>query len=382
LPRILIDVTRLLYRRVTGTLPTGIDRVSLAYIGHYPGARAVLSLGPFSAILSEGDSREVLDRLPRDERVLALAARVVAKAFLWRWLAPAAPGDVLLNTGHTGLENRHYATMLRRCGARLVVVVHDLIPISHPQFSRPREQARHRVRMCVVASRAAAVIVNSQDTAGALRDFARSEGIALGALHVALLGPGLPRHPTGPRPLDEPYFLVLGTLERRKNHALLLDVWARWGAGAPRLVVIGQPGAMSDAITRRLGASPALRARVLHLERCSDVELCTWMHHANALLLPSFAEGFGLPLLEAVSRTVPAIASDLQVFREVAGPVPDYLDPRDRDGWERLLHRYALADGPERRAQIERARRYSPPDWQRHFRVVDGVIESMREPRP
>jgi glycosyltransferase involved in cell wall biosynthesis len=226
------------------------------------------------------------------------------------------------------------------------------------------------------------VIVNSRDTADALRDFARREGLALGPLQVALLGPGLAAPAVGPRPIDEPYFLALGTLERRKNHALLLDVWAHWGPDAPKLVLIGQSGAASDAVASLMAASPTLHARVLRLERCSDAELASWMQHATALLLPSFAEGFGLPLLEAVCRGVPAIASDLAVFREVAGDVPDYADPRDAASWGRLVRRYAADAAAERRAQAERARRHSAPDWERHFQVVDGVIESTGAARP
>lgn len=379
--RILIDTTRLLYRRLRGTLPTGIDRVSLRYIERYrAGARAVVNLGPFSAMLSLADSQAVFDAVARDAIPAGLAVRVLAKSFLWRWLVPARRTDVLFNTGHTGLENMHYAALLRATGARLVVMIHDLIPITHPAHVRRSDSARHRTRMRCAALRATAVIANSRHTLGDFERFAASQGVHAPESVVALLGAGLAAEPAGLRPMEPPYFLMLATLERRKNHDLLLDIWSHAEPGFPHLVLIGQPGSVPEFSARLIERCRSLRDRVAYIPRCRDNELAAWMDHALAVLLPSLTEGFGLPILEALSRGVPVIASDVPALREVGGGIPEYADPRDAPRWEALLRGYGSEGSAARAAQRARMRGFRAPDWDTHFAAIDRLLERIDSP--
>jgi glycosyltransferase involved in cell wall biosynthesis len=293
----------------------------------------------------------------------------------------------LINAGHSGLEHAHWARRLREQGARPLLVVHDLIPITHPQYCRAGEADRHAQRMRHALGWAAAVVANSQATLDTLAGWAISQGLTLPAATVAHLGPGSGSGWAAgggagdARPLPGPYFVVLGTLEPRKNHALLLRVWERLvqalGAQAvPRLVLIGQRGWDIEALLRDLAHSPGLQGVVLERPRCSDAELARWLRHARALLLPSFAEGYGMPLVEALAAGVPVLASELPVFREVAGAVPDYLDPLDGPAWLAAVTAYAAPDCEARRAQLERMQGFCAPTWARHFAVVDKLIAS------
>jgi glycosyltransferase involved in cell wall biosynthesis len=383
-PRILLDATRLLYRRVTGSLPTGIDRVGLEYVREYGGkARAVLSLGPFSALLSAADSQTLFRRLlVPAEPARALALKLVVKAVLWRWLVPAARGDILVNTSHTGLENAHYGATLRRRGARALLMVHDLIPITHPEYCRPREQGKHRTRMCCAARVGAAIVANSQHTLDEFNRFCRAEGLAPPCERVAKLGVGLPRLDPGASPLERPYFVVLGTLEPRKNHAMLLHLWRKLaethGDAAPTLVVIGQRGWECENVVDLLERCRPLQRVVIEKSHCTDAELATWLAHARALLFPSFAEGYGLPVCEAMAMGVPVIASDLPAFRETVGDIPDYADPLDGARWESLVMDYAHPRSAFRSAQLERMRNYQPVTWAQHFAIVGALIAELR----
>jgi glycosyltransferase involved in cell wall biosynthesis len=382
-PRILLDATRLLYRRVTGSLPTGIDRVGLEYVRQYGGdGRAVLSVGPFSALLSAGDSQALFRRLLVPGPMRALALKLVAKAVLWRWLVPAAPGDVLVNTSHTGLENEHYGATLRRRGARALVMVHDLIPITHPEYCRPREHGKHRTRMYCAARVGAAIVANSQHTLDEFNRFCRAEGLAPPRARVARLGVGLPRLDPGASPLEKPYFVVLGTLEPRKNHALLLHLWRKLaearGEAAPLLVVIGQRGWECENVVDLLERCRPLQRVVIQKSHCTDAELATWLAHSRALLFPSFAEGYGLPACEAMAMGVPVIASDLPAFRETVGDIPDYAGPLDGARWESLVLDYADPRSAFRAAQLERMRGYQPVTWAQHFAIVDALVAEVR----
>jgi glycosyltransferase involved in cell wall biosynthesis len=117
-----------------------------------------------------------------------------------------------------------------------------------------------------------------------------------------------------------------------------------------------------------------LQGHVLEIGRCSDTELSAHLRSARALLFPSLVEGFGLPLIEALSLGTPVIASDLPVFRELSLDIPTYLDPIDGPAWERTILEYAAANSPARRAQLARLADYRPPSWDDHFAVVDDWL--------
>ena len=354
---LLLDVTRLLYRRMRGRLPTGIDRVGLEYVRHFaPRARAVLSYAGGAAVLSQ-----------------RLSGRAFASLGAAANAAPL-PGSILLNTGHHGLQHARYAAALRRRGARTVVFLHDLIPIEYPQYCRRGEHERHAARARNALGFARGIIVNSRDTLERLRAFAAAAHLACPPALVAPLASSLAPHPPGARPLAEPYFVVLGTIEPRKNHRLLLDVWARLGSRAPRLVVIGQRGWLCDDVLERLEQSHPL---VIRSERCSDADLATWLHHARALLMPSHAEGYGLPVAEALAAGVPVIASDLPVFHETAGEVPEYAPSSHVERWSELVAAYALEPSTLRAAQLERMKRYRPTSWTQHFCAVESFLTSI-----
>jgi len=379
----LIDVTRLLGRFLKGRLPTGVDRVSLAYVEHFSDrAHAMVRLGGTVMVLPRPASGKVFSSLTnaspaRDRSLLWTVVRNSFRIGSHQDLK----GALLFNTGHSGLELPRYAARLRRSGARPVFFVHDLIPIAHPEYCRRGERDKHLVRMRTVLDLASGVITNSRVTLNALAQFATHSGLPMPPAVVAPLAPAALPSPSPARPLAAPYFVVLGTIEPRKNHWLLLQLWRKLieqrGEGAPRLVVIGQRGWECENVVDLLERCETLRGYVTELRACSDAELSTYLHHAQALLFPSFAEGYGIPLVEALSLGVPVIASDLPVFREIAGDVPEYLDPLDGMAWMARILAYAEPASAERAGQVERITGFMPPSWSDHFQVVERFLERL-----
>ncbi|MEP7157459.1 MAG: glycosyltransferase family 1 protein [Betaproteobacteria bacterium] len=380
---ILIDITRLVYRRLSGALPTGIDRVGLEYVRHYGSrARAVFCLGPFSALFSAADSARVFRNLLSPAApIKAHAVWLIVKAIFIYWVPHRLAGVFLFNTSHTGLENPHYAWLLRTRGAREIVVVHDLIPITHPEYCRPGEYEAHKTRMRCAVTTGSGIVANSRHTLEDLQKFCRDEALTCPPAISALLAPGLPGIVAGARLIAEHYFVVLSTIEPRKNHWMLLQLWRHlvetMGAAAPRLVVIGKRGWECENVVDMLERCPPLKGFVIERAGCSDAELITWLDHAQALLFPSFAEGYGLPVTEALSRGVPVIASELPVFRETAGAVPDYADPLDGKRWEMLIRDYSLAGSAMRAGQLERISHFRQTTWAQHFEQVDGLLARL-----
>lgn len=383
---VLIDVSRLIWRGWRGQLPTGIDRACLAYVRHYGGAaRAVVQRGGFAHVLGARASQALfallLDR-PADfrRRLVRLGVRAlpaVVGGVLGRGGVPR--GALYFNVGHTGLNQPGHGRWVRRHAVRAVYYVHDLIPITHPQFTREGETARHIARMETVLTHGAAIVANSEDSLARLRDFAAARALAVPPTLCAPLGVE-PLRPAvaetdAPPPLDGPYFVVLGTIEARKNHRLLLDLWpklaARCAGPVPKLVIIGRRGWSIEDVAERLDHDAALRPYILERSDCGDADLPGWLRHARALLFPSFTEGQGLPLMEALALGTPAIAGDLAVYREFAGDIPDYAAPDDAAAWLSLIADYAAPDSPRAARQRARLKAFRAPSWEEHFRRVD-----------
>ena len=381
---VLIDVTRLLGRFMKGRLPTGVDRVNLAYVRHYgQRARAVVRLAGLSFVLPKAESDRLFQWLLVPTGRLNVAI-LMARGLLLGWNKQRVAGCFLFNAGHSGLEQDAYPAMLRRQQVRPLFVVHDLIPITHPEYCRHGERERHLARMNNVLAVASGVIANSQATLKELASFAESAGQPLPRPVVALLAPGMSGISPGKRPMAPPYFVILSTIEPRKNHWLLLQLWRglveRLGQEAPRLVVIGQRGWECENVVDLLERCERLKGFVVEHSICSDAELVTYLYHAQALLFPSFAEGYGMPLVEALALGVPVIASDLPVFREIAGEIPEYIDPLDGKRWSELVTEYARPDSQLRIAQLRRIGDFKVPTWADHFAKVDALLEQLGGP--
>jgi glycosyltransferase involved in cell wall biosynthesis len=400
---ILFDLSRLVSRAGRET-PTGIDRVELAYAEHLIAGRTPLSfttmtpLGAFG-MLPEALATEYLQVLagawrgagaPQRIAQAKRLARTLHTAALWRGeravrqqSRSGTGGAVYMLVSHHHLEKcRAIARLKRQARARFVCLIHDLIPIEFPEYALPGQNDKHRKRIETAAALADAVIVNSTVTREGFEPYLARAGRTPPVV-VAPFGVDPPAGPpTEPPPVRPPYFVCVGTIEARKNHLLLLNLWRQLadelGDAAPRLVLIGQRGWETENAIDMLERCPALRGVVFERANVPDVEAARLVKGARALLLPSFAEGFGFPLVEALALGVPVLCSNLAALRENGGDVPEYLDPLDGLGWRSAVIDYALASSPRRAAQLRRLSGWRAPSWQDHFAAVEALIAEAR----
>jgi glycosyltransferase involved in cell wall biosynthesis len=216
----------------------------------------------------------------------------------------------------------------------VVMTVHDLAALDLPHLHSDRHQHQQRHQL-LAARRSAAVCAVSRSTADALV----RHGVAADRIVVTPLGL-IPLPPPEDRAVVGPYLLAVGEVTARKGQAELVDAFVRADLPADwRLVVAGpaDPDSTADPI--------APHPRVLRVGPVSDARLSTLYAHAEALCFPTFAEGFGLPVLEAMSFALPVLATDLPVVREVAGDVATYVPAGDVDAWQQALT--ALARDPD-----------------------------------
>lgn len=391
--RVYLDLSRLVFAAWSRT-PTGIPRVELAYAqyfaAHFPQQLefvVVDALGRFSLVdfRTGTDFVEAIARYwQSDVRSTRHYARIVAKALLLhaqllaqRWGSlrrrvrrRTGPG-VYVIASQLHMERAALQAIKQAGDLRLAYLVHDVLPAVLPEYFPPAAEKRCRQRMQRAAQSADVIIAVSGETATA---FERTFGTGRKPIVVAPLGIVSPRVEAQGPAAAAPYFVILGTIEPRKNHLFLLTVWrslrARLGYKAPHLVLIGGRGWENENVVDILERSVALRHVVSESNRHSDEETARILKGARALLLPSFAEGFGLPLAEALALGVPVICSDIPVFREVGGAVPEFLDPLDGLGWLQAVLDYLPEDSPRRAAQLARLEGWQAPTWEEHFRTI------------
>lgn len=313
----------------------------------------------------------------RGPRRLALPHRALTAA--WEMGVALWPG------GDAVLAPTPLAPPGPRPGATLVVTVHDTVPWTYPQGLTRRGAGWHRRMITRAARRADALLVPTAAVARELRRHVscRAPLQVVGAGLTATVT-GLPEHPTQIATrlgLPPRYVLALGTLEPRKGIDTLLAAMAAPHAPPLPVVLAGQPGwGRFDlaALARRFNLDPA---RVYVLGRISDPELAVVLHHAAVLAMPSRAEGFGLPVLEAMAAGVPVVHSNIPALVEVAGDAGVAVPPDDPAALAAAL-RTVLSDGDIARALRAAGRqRAGQFSWERTARQVWSVHLALHRSR-
>lgn len=233
------------------------------------------------------------------------------------------------------------AEQLKREGVGIISVIYDLIPLTHPQFCDAGLVKVFNDWFDWIARTADGYVAISTT----IRDQVREEMLRrIGAQQVGQrwfdyfhLGSELDLSEADAKVdrglLDmfqttDPVFLMVSTIEPRKNHAYLLEAFElAWATGSKaRLCIVGKIGWKCDALIERIRQHPELNRRLFMYNSLSDKSLEHAYSHATALVFPSHVEGFGLPLVEAMQRKLPAMASDIPVFREIGGDYMAYFD--------------------------------------------------------
>jgi glycosyltransferase involved in cell wall biosynthesis len=384
------DVTRLIWRHVGVAQHTGIDRVNLEYARwvHEQGGGLCLRRGDEIKQLSRGAWGRLLlgDGQPgNSERGRRHRVLLLLRSLAFR---PAIPEQTtLLVSTHSWLAHEGTWIWLARRRCRAVVFIHDLIPLQFPEYAHPREKALHGRRLDYTLRHSSGIIVNSSCTKSAVLAHAQAAGLAVPPILVAPLGHDLPeRSGMGlPKEVRGPYFVVLGTIEPRKNHLLLLTLWRelvkRHGAATPQLVIVGRRGWECEQVVDLLERCSAIQPYLVEINDASDEAVVALLAGAQALLMPSYAEGFGMPVQEALALGTPVISSPLPAILEFGEDIPDYAEPHDGVRWLELIEDYARPDSPRRAAQLERLPAFQHTTWQEHFQRVEAFLERIDEGR-
>lgn len=268
---------------------------------------------------------------------------------------------------------------------RRIVTLHDLTPLLFPKMHPWLRVFAYKVGARFALRRADRIIVVSNHTGKDVRAFEPRCAPALvtvysGVRMAGCAGAGDPAFLTRTG-RQRPYILAVGVLEPRKNHTLLLAVLMRLIAEGHDLdlVIVGRPG-WHWVDPRTSPEFQSLTDRVHILEDVADRDMAEYYRHAAVFAYPSWYEGFGLPVLEAMASGAPVVCSNSSAIPEAGGTAALYADPGDPPGFARQIAR-VLSDGDLRRRMItsglERARQLS---WEQTARETIRVYRSVGDP--
>ena len=294
--------------------------------------------------------------------------------------------SIYVNIAQVGLAIPRIVSWLQhRPDVKSVFMLHDVIPLEHPELVSGKEYRRHQTILDRAAAHASGLIVSTAAARGAVLKALRLRGrasIPVETVPFPVAPVFLERDNPDKELCEHDYFVVCGTIEPRKNHILLLNVWQELvrqrGKRAPQLIVVGYHGREAIPVVRMLERCPLLRGHVTFAHGLSSPALRRLVAHAKALLMPSFAEGFGLPIIEALAVGTPVIASDLPAHREIAGSMAVYRAPTDAPGW--LADICMFADGAKAVSEIRRrVAEYRSTTWSEYFNRVECFLRTFEE---
>lgn len=420
---IIYDVTRLLTRLKAAT-PSGIDRIDLNYLLFFLASENynILSIyqhGGAVYIIPEEVLRKLknylilrwLDIIP-DEKSKSITSNdkmmkyyLIAyktllstgfskkKQEIAQWLSAHKMHNVFyFNVSHHGFDNETFFQLLKEtANVKLFFCLSDLIPIEHPEFYPDNTDIKHIGRVKLMVKYADTILVISAYTQHMLHLFCKQHMLPCPKTQVLHIGVedvfiNHPKYLTSEvknkYQLDHrDYFIIIGTIEPRKNHLLLLNLWRNMVKNdadhCPILLVIGKRGWCNQHITNMLDRCESLQNVVIELSSINDNEMVSLLKGARALLAPSFVEGWGMPVAEAATVGTPIIASDIDAFKESGQELIKYLHPIDSIAWESYIQKYSTSSSEDyRSAAVAQLNSYSPPTWHDHFNRVKNMINN------
>lgn len=276
--------------------------------------------------------------------------------------------------------------ILKKQGVRIVAHIYDIISITHPQYCLERGVYNFMDFIGAHLQYADDIIVNAQATVDELQKLTQRLGISLPPCHVIPLGADFAKQEIitedqVPKNVveavqDRPYILMVGTIEPRKNHKLLLEAYDKGlKEMGYNIIMAGYMGWNMEEFEQKLESHPDYGKRIFHFTGLDDKAIAFLYQHAKFLAFCSYTEGFGLPIIEAIQRGTPVLAADVPVLREVGG---DYCVWFEQDDAGELCEAVcALANSSGWYEKLKNNNKcFHAVTWEKCHSMMDKVLKS------
>ncbi|GBR10078.1 lipopolysaccharide N-acetylglucosaminyltransferase [Gluconobacter frateurii NRIC 0228] len=255
------------------------------------------------------------------------------------------PDDIFLVMGAAWADaafGERLRAVRKSYGMKPVLLIYDLIPLTCPEWFPPQVVSTFSAWLENVIPQCSDIMVISHATKKDVQDFLVQRSLHLnqapwvvpmgggfGDMSVATSGPDAPGLPPA-----KSYVLFVSTLEARKNHILMFQVWARLlrekaYTDVPTLVFAGRPASMVEDLMQQMENTDYLDGKVRLIREPSDEELRCLYKNCLFTVFPSLYEGWGLPVTESLLFGRPCVASNVTSIPEAGGDFARYFDPYD-----------------------------------------------------
>lgn len=377
--KLYLDVTRYYFRKIHSKNLSGIDRVTESYIKYFLNNQFNLCIFNyiFFRKLSSYETNFLFKKkIYLYELLFLYIYQIISLIFFFNFFIKFYKAKIF-NVSHSWLQHQYVWKILNYLKAKIIVMIHDLIPINFPEFSIPKEYKRHSKRIANTLRYSEKIITNSKYTKQALLKFSkikkikRKNKIIISHLPVNLFS----KNKINCK-LKKNYFVILGNIEPRKNHIFLFEIWKKLikEKNPPYLYIVGRRGWECEQAIDYLDRSIDLKKYIIEINKADDDLLIKILKNAKALLTSSYTEGFGIIIHEALQFGTPVIASNLSVFKESAKNIPDYVDILDGKKWLNTIIDYNNKNSQLRSAQLKRIKKYQPISSEDHFKVIKNLF--------
>jgi glycosyltransferase involved in cell wall biosynthesis len=356
---------------IIGERPTGLGTYAINVINALAatGERLLVYTSRSNGIAAPGAQVQVLPRALRPERGTAghLLRLLWIQTALRAGLRRARP-DLLLNLMAEGVLQPDIPQ---------VTVIHDVLPLRYPA-EYPRQRYYFRYYVPAVLRQSRAIVASSESTR---RDLVRFYGLPLDRVVVVPCGYDPARFSPGPEngSVPDPYALYIGNIMPHKNLLRLLEAFARLPGRSARLVIRGSGRAGHVRTLRERVAALGVGSRIDWRPYATAEELPGLYRGARMLVLPSLAEGFGLPALEALACGVPVVTSNTSSLPEVVGDAALLVDPHDVEALAGAMGRVFADDRLAAALRTRGLARAAEFSWERTGRTMQAVLRGVRD---
>ncbi|MBV9062681.1 MAG: glycosyltransferase [Alphaproteobacteria bacterium] len=307
-------------------------------------------------------------------------------------------GSLYVDLG-TSWWQRNYFLNLRMaksaCGIRYIPFIHDLIPVMTPEYCGADLRRDFVAWISGVMHHADYFLVNSEATRSDLSTVAAELGRPLREIGVIKLDADFRRAlgTAGSDADEDPvyflqshdlaagkYVLCVATIEARKNHAAAFSVWLKLikkhgRQKVPMLVCVGKDGWLNDGVYNMLKASEILNSHVLLLQNISDSALAALYQNCLCTIYPTFYEGWGLPVTEALSYGKVPVVANVSSLPEAGGNFAEYFDIGSENDLLAKMERVIFDQRYRSDRERQIAKEFKPRTWQQ---ITEQVLDHLK----
>lgn len=281
------------------------------------------------------------------------------------------------------LKRSYLLPLLKQQGVKIVAQIYDIMAITHFQYFTEHFTYTFMEYIGAHIQYADTIIVSTKASLDVLEEFAHQAGVKSINGKVAYLGADFQKSISDMMRVKEEirevaqrqkYILMVGTIEPRKNHQLVLEAFDKGiGKLGYNLIFAGRLGWKNEDFLKKLKSHKMYEKNIFHIDNASNADIDYLYNNAFLVAFPTHMEGFGLPLVEALEHGVPVIASDIEVLREIGEDYCYYFRENDVDDFVKIVSRIEKQKEMYQHKR-EKLKSYKPITWEQSAEMMFNAI--------